>query len=76
MIRYKEESKQLVANKSLVLVNDEETLTGNDSNLVWRRAVKTFASRCGRSSIWGVVFDKPLSDGTIGVAYNLIREVR
>lgn len=65
---YKEISKNLAAKGALVLVNDE-------GNLVQRKATKAFAHRNGRYSEWGVIFDSPLSDGSVGVVYSLIKEV-
>lgn len=68
MIFNKEVSKKLVLSRATVLVNDED-------GLVERVGVKTFAHRAGRCSYWGILFDKPLSDGTVGVTYNLIRAI-
>lgn len=65
---FKEKCKQLAASGSLVLVNDE-------GGVVQRKATKAFAHRNGRHSEWGVIFDRPLSDGSVGVVYSLIKGV-
>lgn len=68
MIFNKEISKALARNRATVSVID-------NGELVERVAVKAFGSRAGRFSYWGIIFDKPLSDGSVGVTYDFIKAV-
>jgi hypothetical protein len=63
MIWYKEKCKKLVNEQATVKVTI-------GTNVYERKAVKTFASRAGRSSYWGVVFDKPTPDGCTGAVFS------
>lgn len=72
MIYGKEESQRLAQLRAAILVHEGNTASGTPIFEV-RTAVKAFGCRSGKGdSRWGVILDRNLSDGCLGVCLDYV----